>query len=88
MEKIKRRVDDHERRLLASEGDIETLKSIHESVIKMANHAEKIEDYAQKTYDVFKPLATISGYVVKIGALVLLVWHATKWVLIKLGLFS
>lgn len=63
----------------------QTLKT-NELLAAAAPYVIKMASYAEKTYDVFKPMATLSGYIVKIGALFAIIWHGMKWLGVKVGI--
>jgi len=54
--------------------------------MKQSEDIIAVREYAQKTYEVFHPLAKIASTAIKFGALATIVWHGAKLVAAKIGL--
>lgn len=54
-------------------------------LLKLAPSIDNLAHYAEKTYDVVKPLAALSGIVVKIAAVVVVIWLGVVWVFHKIA---
>lgn len=83
-----RRLDDHDKLHAESRKDIAMLQEIAKSNQDILEAVHDLKDYAQKTYEVFEPLARIGAKVAKYGAVFIAAWHAVKWLYAKLVLIA
>lgn len=88
-----RRLDDHDKLHSESRKDIEMLQNIlHETqkqtgvLLEVAPHIKALSQYAEKTYDVFEPLARISAKFAKFAIMFTAIWHGAKWAYAKIVL--
>lgn len=86
-----RRLDDYETQMkvvqsdvVKDRADIDMLKQIAESNHDILQAVKELKEYAQKTYEVFEPLARYGAKVVKLGVLFTAGWHALKYAYAKL----
>ena len=56
--------------------------------MKQSEDIIAVREYAQKTYEVFHPLAKVATVAIKFGALVTIVWHGVKLVMAKIALVT
>lgn len=83
-----RRLNEHDNMHLESRKDIQMLQEILKET-KLTNELiAELTSYAQKTYEVFRPIVNISSYIVKLGSIFLILWHSIKWAYAKLALFT
>lgn len=79
-----RRLDDHEAQIKESQRDIHMLQQIAESNKDILEAVKELKDYAQKTYEVFEPLARYGAKLVKFGVMFTAGWHAIKYAYAKI----
>lgn len=81
-----RRLSDHDELHKETRKDIDMLKAIHEAQQETNQLISEIAGYAQKTYEVFEPMAKFVSFAAKVALLGTFVWHAVKVVMAKLSI--
>lgn len=92
---LKRKLAESDNRLKENGKDIDMLRKLVEEnqkqtaiLLEVAPAINSLATYAEKTYDVVKPLNKASSIVIKIGAAFVLIWHGAKLIYSKIMLFS
>lgn len=88
VENLKRRVSDHDALHAESRKDILMLQDIAKSNQEILEAVHSLKEYAQKTYEVFEPLARYGARIAKYSAIFIALWHGIKWCYAKLVLFT
>lgn len=85
---LSRRQDDADERINENDKDIGMLKQILEENRKTNELITEVISYAQKTYEVFEPLAKFMSRMAKVGLLFTFLWHGIKYLTVKLGFLT
>lgn len=67
---------------------LEKLNDSSASTTEILYKLQSLDSWAQKTYEVFEPLARYGAKIVKYSAFFVVLWHGAKWAWAKLMLFT